>query len=74
MLDDIAEETSASSATSNGGGKATNGDNKKVNGASASGEGKGSLAVPDAVVQEALKVTRESLETVCEMDENGVGL
>lgn len=74
VLDDIAEETSASSATSNGGGKATNGDNKKVNGASASGEGKGSLAVPDAVVQEALKVTRESLETVCEMDENGVGL
>ncbi|KAH8169732.1 hypothetical protein LIA77_10276 [Sarocladium implicatum] len=70
VLDDIAEETNP--ATKNGG-KATNGDNsKKVNGASS--DGKVSLAVPDAVVQEALKVTRESLETVCEIDENGVGL
>jgi hypothetical protein len=75
VLDDITEDTNAagSSATKNGGKATTNGD-KKVNG---SGEGKsagGPLAVPDAVVQEALKVTRESLEAVCEVDENGTSL
>jgi hypothetical protein len=30
-----------------------------------------SLAVPQSVVEEALKVTRESLDTVCEMDDSG---
>ncbi|KAL2024482.1 hypothetical protein VTK56DRAFT_8293 [Thermocarpiscus australiensis] len=30
-----------------------------------------SLAVPQSVVEEALKVTRESLEAVCEVDESG---
>jgi hypothetical protein len=30
-----------------------------------------SLAVPQTVVDEALKITRECLESVCEVDESG---
>ena len=30
-----------------------------------------SLAIPQTVVDEALKVTRDCLETVCELDESG---
>lgn len=29
------------------------------------------MAVPQSVVDDALKVTRECLETVCEIEENG---
>lgn len=62
VLDDIRSE----SATTNG--KVTNGDAKKANGAA---DAKHPLAVPDSVIAEALKVTRESLEAVCEIDDHG---
>jgi len=32
------------------------------------------LAVPQAVVEDALRVTRESLETVCEIEDSGSAL
>jgi hypothetical protein len=61
-----------------------NGNNRKTNGADHShhprpGEATnlsgpataGSLVLPRAVVEEALKVTREALEMVCEIEENG---
>jgi hypothetical protein len=45
----------------------TNGDKKTVNGANA--EPKLALAVPDTVITEALKVTRECLEAVVSVEE-----
>ncbi|GAO14124.1 uncharacterized protein UV8b_06522 [Ustilaginoidea virens] len=68
VVDDV-REASASAACPNGDAAA------KVNG-NGNGNGNGpaeraNLAVPDAVVEEALRVTRESLEAVCEMDEDG---
>ena len=60
------------SAEENGTPTATNGN--KTNGAAGAGAGAGarpSLAVPATVVDEALKVTRDCLDTVCEMDESG---
>jgi len=59
-----------------GGAKAVNGDvnGKKgaVNGESSS-SAPGGLAVPQAVIDEALRVTRESLESVVEIQEGGGG-
>ena len=57
------------------GGKAVNGD---VNGKKATVNGEassapGGLAVPQAVIDEALRVTRESLESVVEIQEGGGG-
>lgn len=56
-------------------GSAVNGKKKEAtNGATNNGTGPGgrpSLAVPQAVVDEALKSTRECLDAICEMDENG---
>lgn len=68
VLDDVrADSPSTSSNNSkNGGGggsKTSNGDSKKLNGASESS----GLALPDSVIEEALRVTRESLEAVCEI-------
>ncbi|KFH41253.1 hypothetical protein ACRE_080340 [Hapsidospora chrysogenum ATCC 11550] len=45
----------------------TNGSSTTANGNSAGT----TLAVPQSVIDEALAVTRESLEAVCEIDENG---
>lgn len=42
-----------------------------MNGSSSDGTNV-SLAVPDVVVEEALRATRDALETVCDIDENGV--
>ena len=69
VMDDIRQATAVKSATTNG--AASDGVNGKgaVNGESA-GVSAG-LAVPQAVVDEALRVTRESLEMVCEIEENG---
>ena len=66
VLDDVRAETVAGGANTNGK-AATNGDAKKVNGAAAAD--KPSLAVPDSVIEDALKVTRESLEAVCELED-----
>lgn len=48
---------------------AANGDGVKVNGNS----DKMSLAIPDTVIEDALKVTRASLEAVCEVEETSSG-
>jgi hypothetical protein len=73
VLDDITADSPSTGTKGAANGKAaTNGD-KKVNGAAAAdATGKSSLAVPESVVEEALRVTRESLEAVCEVEENGV--
>ncbi|KAL6851082.1 hypothetical protein ACO1O0_008210 [Amphichorda felina] len=82
VLDDVRSGTEASpGATITAKGNTTtttNGDSKKVNGGGAAAAGangtsgdKMSLAVPQSVIDEALQVTRESLEAVCEVDENG---
>ncbi|KAB5558524.1 hypothetical protein GE09DRAFT_1221628 [Coniochaeta sp. 2T2.1] len=77
---------SPSSSITNGGGAETNGSNKKTNGVTngnggetngnsgetttATGEEK-NLALPQGVVDDALRVTRESLEMVCEIEGDG---
>lgn len=59
------------------GGEVNGNNNGNANGDSGSGAnseragGPASLAVPQSVVDEALKVTRESLESICEIEENG---
>lgn len=67
VLDDVRSDTLLSSPSSH-----TNGTNgsaievKKPNGTSS--DDKPNLALPQAVLDEALKVTRESLEEVCEIE------
>ncbi|EAQ91076.1 hypothetical protein CHGG_03011 [Chaetomium globosum CBS 148.51] len=75
--------TSSSKAAANGtsseenGTPVANGSGSKTNGAAAAANngtgagGRPSLAVPSTVVDEALKVTRDCLDSVCEMDESG---
>ncbi|KAK4115313.1 hypothetical protein N656DRAFT_704297 [Canariomyces notabilis] len=67
---------SSSSDDGGGGGGGVNGKKTEgTNGATASNNtasaGRPSLAVPQAVVDEALKVTRECLDTVCELEDSG---
>ncbi|KAK4234414.1 hypothetical protein C8A03DRAFT_37814 [Achaetomium macrosporum] len=80
VIEDVRQDT-ALSPNANGS-KAANGaaeenGNGGINGRKSEGtNGAGSnarpsLAVPQAVVEEALKVTRECLESICEIDENG---
>jgi hypothetical protein len=61
-------------AEENGGaavnGKKSEGTNGATNGNN-NNNARPSLAVPQSVVDEALKVTRECLDAVCEIDENG---
>lgn len=57
---------SSSAATTNG-----NGDTKKTNGTPASD--KSPLAIPTSVIEEALRITRECLDSVCEIEEKGSG-
>jgi hypothetical protein len=59
VLEDIRND-SMSKATAS-----ANGESKKVNGNS----DKTSLAIPDSVIEDALKVTRESLEAVCDVED-----
>jgi len=71
VMDDIR------AASAGGGAKTVNGDvnGKKatVNGESSSSAAPGGLAVPQAVVDEALRVTRESLENVVEIQDGSSG-
>ncbi|KAF3058746.1 hypothetical protein CFAM422_011830 [Trichoderma lentiforme] len=77
VLDDVREgqpSTSSSSSTSSANGKSSattngNGDTKKTNGASE----KLPLAIPTSVIEEALRITRESLDAVVEIEEKGSG-
>ncbi|KAM0349428.1 hypothetical protein ACHAPU_003837 [Fusarium lateritium] len=70
VLEDVRHDSALNPISSNGtSGKAgSNGDGPKTNGAV---DGKPSLAVPESVVEEALRVTRESLEAVCEIEDEG---
>ncbi|PTB67867.1 hypothetical protein BBK36DRAFT_1115292 [Trichoderma citrinoviride] len=82
VLDDVRESQPSTSSTSSANGKsstATNGggsssssaDNtKKTNGAASD---KPPLAIPTSVIEEALRITRESLDAVCEIEEKGSG-
>ncbi|KAJ9152171.1 hypothetical protein NKR19_g4647 [Coniochaeta hoffmannii] len=72
-----ATTTTTTTTTSNGVAEAaatTNGGGKKVNGAAGNnglvveGAEDKSLALPQGVVEDALRVTRESLEMVCEIE------
>ncbi|KEY67252.1 hypothetical protein S7711_06719 [Stachybotrys chartarum IBT 7711] len=72
VLDDVRQDTSSAASGKNGtkaSSATANGDATKTNSGSAAE--KTSLAIPDAVVEEALKVTRESLEAICEIDSVG---
>ncbi|KAK4068981.1 hypothetical protein HDV62DRAFT_359958 [Trichoderma sp. SZMC 28011] len=75
VLDDVREgQPSTSSSSANGKSSATtngNGDTKKTNGASSSE--KLPLAIPTSVIEEALRITRESLDAVVEIEEKGSG-
>ncbi|KAL7900845.1 hypothetical protein HDV63DRAFT_294667 [Trichoderma sp. SZMC 28014] len=59
-------KSSSAAATTNG-----NGDTKKANGTPASD--KPPLAIPTSVIEEALRITRECLDSVCEIEEKGSG-
>jgi hypothetical protein len=59
-------KSSSATATTNG-----NGDTKKTNGTPASD--KPPLAIPTSVIEEALRITRECLDSVCEIEEKGSG-
>ncbi|KAL7910058.1 hypothetical protein GGI35DRAFT_447735 [Trichoderma velutinum] len=76
VLDDIREGQPSTSSTSSANGKSSattngNADTKKTNGASSSE--KLPLAIPTSVLEEALRITRESLDAVCEIEEKGSG-
>ncbi|KAI5459903.1 hypothetical protein BGZ63DRAFT_405848 [Mariannaea sp. PMI_226] len=72
ILDDVRHDSALNPATSstNGSKPATNGE-AKANGDAKDSDGKASLAVPQAVMEEALRVARESLEAVCDVDDKG---
>ncbi|KAK0623313.1 hypothetical protein B0T14DRAFT_427262 [Immersiella caudata] len=75
VIDDVRQDTLASPSF----GSAPNGtelNGKKSTNGTPSGEANGAsshtnLTVPHSVVEDALKVTRESLESVCSIEENG---
>jgi hypothetical protein len=72
VLEDVRHDSALNPVSSSSNGtsakSATNGDASKTNGAT---DVKPSLAVPESVVEEALRVTRESLEAVCEIEDEG---
>ncbi|KAK4123514.1 hypothetical protein N657DRAFT_645069 [Parathielavia appendiculata] len=87
VLEDVRQDTALapSSASANGtASKSMNGKTSEENGAvtvngkksdatngANSASARPSLAVPQTVVDEALKITRECLDSVCEIDESG---
>jgi hypothetical protein len=70
VLEDVRHDSALNpmSSSSNGTKSGANGDGPKTNGAA---DGKPNLAVPESVIEEALRVTRESLEAVCEIEDEG---
>ncbi|CVL01128.1 uncharacterized protein FMAN_10304 [Fusarium mangiferae] len=72
VLEDVRHDSALNPISSNSNGTsakpATNGDATKTNGAT---DAKPSLAVPESVIDEALRVTRESLEAVCDIEDEG---
>ncbi|KAM0197102.1 hypothetical protein ACHAPA_002509 [Fusarium lateritium] len=72
VLEDVRHDSALNPTSSSSNGtnakSGSNGDGPKTNGAA---DGKPNLAVPESVVEEALRVTRESLEAVCEIEDEG---
>ncbi|KAF5615891.1 hypothetical protein F52700_13187 [Fusarium sp. NRRL 52700] len=72
VLEDVRHDSALNPISSSSNGTsakpATNGDVTKTNGAA---DAKPSLAVPESVIEEALRVTRESLEAVCDIEDEG---
>ncbi|EWG46499.1 hypothetical protein FVEG_06967 [Fusarium verticillioides 7600] len=72
VLEDVRHDSALNPISSSSNGTsakpATNGDAPKTNGAA---DAKPSLAVPVSVIEEALRVTRESLEAVCDIEDEG---
>ncbi|KAF5546350.1 hypothetical protein FNAPI_8858 [Fusarium napiforme] len=72
VLEDVRHDSALNPVSSSSNGTsakpATNGDATKTNGAA---DAKPSLAVPESVIEEALRVTRESLEAVCDIEDEG---
>ncbi|KAG4262298.1 hypothetical protein BFJ72_g14487 [Fusarium proliferatum] len=72
VLEDVRHDSALNPIPSSSNGTsakpATNGDATKTNGAT---DAKPSLAVPESVIDEALRVTRESLEAVCDIEDEG---
>ncbi|CAJ0541833.1 Ff.00g082480.m01.CDS01 [Fusarium sp. VM40] len=72
VLEDVRHDSALNPMSSSSNGTSAksgaNGDGPKANGAA---DGKPNLAVPESVVEEALRVTRESLEAVCEIEDEG---
>ncbi|SPQ22556.1 3bdd3172-8828-4099-8408-f3d14d6c6f64 [Thermothielavioides terrestris] len=84
VIEDVRQDTALSPNANGSTGKAVNGASEEngggaggVNGKKAEGvngatnNARPSLAVPQSVVEEALLVTRECLDAVCEMEESG---
>ncbi|OIW33538.1 hypothetical protein CONLIGDRAFT_640654 [Coniochaeta ligniaria NRRL 30616] len=76
VMDDVRHQTATAGPSQNNGVETTNGKKEKqqhVNGnnGAAESEDKQNLALPQAVVEDALRVTRESLEMVCEIEGDG---
>ncbi|KAL2127925.1 hypothetical protein VTI74DRAFT_9988 [Chaetomium olivicolor] len=78
VLEDVRQDTALAPNNTNGGaavnGEGVNGKKSEVTNGAPTNNGtsaRPSLAVPQTVVDEALKVTRECLDSVCEMEENG---
>jgi len=66
VLDDIRRDTELQRRSDASGNINGNGIKAKVNGTASAAE---SLALPKTVVEEGVRVTRECLELVCEVDE-----
>ncbi|KAM0247089.1 hypothetical protein ACHAQJ_009987 [Trichoderma viride] len=80
VLDDVREgQPPSASSTTSANGKSSSattngtGDTKKTNGANSSASDKLPLAIPTSVIEEALRITRECLDSVCEIEEKGSG-
>ncbi|KAK4252386.1 hypothetical protein C7999DRAFT_27115 [Corynascus novoguineensis] len=86
VLEDVRQDTALGPTSTNGNPKSVNGTTTEENGTpvangkkaetngtkgNAATAARPSLAVPQTIVDEALKVTRECLESVCEIEEDG---
>ncbi|CAK7208654.1 hypothetical protein SBRCBS47491_000165 [Sporothrix bragantina] len=72
IMDDIRHDTAFRDGGANGANGGTNGSNGTKNGNGTSKPGvarSGSLALPQSIIDEALRATRESLDMVCEIEE-----
>ncbi|KAI8662608.1 hypothetical protein LRP88_06821 [Fusarium phalaenopsidis] len=71
VLDDVRHDSALNPVSSSTNGKpATNGDAAKANGSSTESKTTPGLAIPESVVDEALRVTREHLEAICDIEDD----